>query len=113
MIRKIFAVSLFVSFVAMATSGMMMFVVERPSFTIQMHPVHKLFGLVMIASVLGHLCFNYRSLFTYLKTKSVSIFGGVLVCALVLLYGAAINHKVPSNIAEPMDNLAKQAESHE
>lgn len=113
MIRKIFAVSLLISFIAMATSGMMMFVIEKPSFTIQMHPVHKLFGLIMIASVIGHLSFNYRSLLTYLKTKSVAIFGGVLVCILVLLYGVAINNKVPENIAIPLDKLASEAESHE
>ena len=111
MIRKMVAVSLFVSFIAMATSGMMMFVIEKPSFTIQMHPVHKLFGLIMIASVIGHLSFNYRSLFTYLKTKTVAIFGGILVCLLVLLYGVAINNKVPDSIAKPMDVLAKKAES--
>ncbi len=51
MARKFFTVSLFISFIAMSTSGMMMFVIEKPSFTIQMHPVHKLFGLIMIISV--------------------------------------------------------------
>lgn len=111
MIRKIFAVSLFVSFIAMATSGMMMFVIEKPSFTIQMHPVHKLFGLIMIASVIGHLSFNYHSLFTYLKTKSVAIFGGMMVCMLVILYGVAIYNEVPNITAKPMDRLAEEAES--
>jgi len=113
MIRKIVAVSLFVSFIAMATSGMMMFVIEKPSFTIQMHPVHKLFGLIMILSVMGHLFFNYKALANYLKTRSVAVFGGVMVCLLVLLYGVAINNKVPGYIAMPMDKLAKQAESRD
>jgi len=36
MMRKIAAVTLAVSFVAMATSGLMMFVIERPSFTISL-----------------------------------------------------------------------------
>lgn len=113
MIRKIVAVSLFISFIAMATSGMMMFVIEKPSFTIQMHPVHKLFGLIMIASVIGHLCFNYKALINHLKTKSVAVFGGVMVCLLVLLYGVSLNNKVPDEIAKPMDKLAKEAESHD
>jgi len=112
MVRKFFTVALFISFIAMATSGMMMFFIEKPSFTIQMHPVHKLFGLVMIVSVIGHLSFNYRSLLAYLKTKSIAIFGSVLVFLLVVLYGVAINNKVPDNIAIPMDELAAQAESH-
>lgn len=113
MTRNFFAVALLVSFIAMSTSGMMMFFIEKPSFTIQMHPVHKLFELILIVSVIGHLSFNYRSLLTYLKTKSIAIFGSVLVFLLVVLYGVAINNKVPDNIAIPMDELAGQAESHE
>ena len=113
MFRKFIAVTLFVSFVAMATSGLMMFVIEKPSFTIQMHPVHKLFGLVMVLAVISHLTLNFRSLLYHLKTRSVSIFGGVLVVVLVLLYGVVINNKVPEKIAIPMDALAADAESKE
>lgn len=47
MFRKIVAITLAVSFVAMATSGLMMFSINKTSFTLQMHPVHKLFGLLM------------------------------------------------------------------
>jgi len=53
-LSKFVAVTLFVSFIAMATSGMMTFVIERPSFTIQMHPVHKLFGLLMVMAAATH-----------------------------------------------------------
>ncbi|MDD2735437.1 MAG: hypothetical protein PHF56_15985 [Desulfuromonadaceae bacterium] len=53
MFRKIVAMTMLVTFAAMATSGALMFVIERPSFTIQMHPVHKLFGLLMILTALG------------------------------------------------------------
>ena len=112
MFRKFVAVALFVSFIALSTSGMMMFVIEKPSFTIQMHPVHKLFGLIMILSVIGHLSFNIKTLGQYLKTKAVAVFGGFMVFLLVLLYGVALNNKVPSEIAIPMDKLAAQAESH-
>lgn len=113
MFRKIIAVALFVSFIAMSTSGLMMFFIEKPSFTIQMHPVHKLFGLIMIFSVIGHLSFNLKSIINYIRNKSVAIVGGVLVCALVLLYGVALKNEVPSEIAIPMDQLAAEAESHE
>jgi uncharacterized protein DUF4405 len=111
MFRKIVATTLFVSFIAMATSGMMMFFVEKPSFTIQMHPVHKLFGLLMVISIISHLFFNYRSLLKHLKMKTVSVFGGFLVVLLFVLYGIALNNQLPSEIAEPMDALASQAES--
>jgi len=113
MFRKITAATLMVSFVAMASSGMMMFVIEKPSFTIQMHPVHKLFGLLMIAAVISHLSFNYKGLLNYLKTKRVAIYGNVLVVLLVVLYGVAMNNQVPEHIAQPMDTLAAQAEGGE
>lgn len=113
MFRKMLAVALFVSFLAMSTSGLMMFVIEKPSFTIQMHPVHKLFGLIMILSVIGHLSFNFKSIVNYLKNKWVAVFGGALICLLVLLYGVVINNAVPTDIAIQMDKLAAEAESHE
>ena len=113
MFRKLITVALFVSFIAMATSGLMMFVIEKPSFTIQMHPVHKLFGLIMIFSVIAHLSFNYHSLLRYLKIRSVAIFGGVMAVMLVLLYGVALNNEIPDVIAIPMDKLAAEAESGE
>ena len=59
MFRKIVATTLFVSFLAMATSGLMMFFIEKPSFTIQMHPVHKLFGMLMVLAIIAHLSLNY------------------------------------------------------
>ena len=113
MFRKCIALSLFVSFVAMSTSGIMMFVIEKPSFTIQMHPVHKVFGIIMILSVIGHLSLNYRSLLAYLRVRSAAVFGGAMVVILILLYGAAINNEIPAAIADPMDALAAEAESHE
>ena len=111
MFRKFVAVALFVSFVAMATSGMMMFFIEKPSFTIQMHPVHKVFGLIMVTAVISHLTLNYRALVNHIETRSVSIFGGVLIAILVLLYGVSISNKVPKELAEPMDAIAAEIES--
>jgi len=111
MVRKIAAISLAISFLAMATSGLMMFFIEKPSFTIQMHPVHKLFGLVMVIAAITHISLNYRSLLNHIKTKSVAIYGGVLVVILVLLYGVAINNKVPESLAKQMDSAAAKAEA--
>ena len=111
MIRKLAAVSLFVSFLAMASSGMMMFVIEKPSFTIQMHPVHKLFGLLMIVSVIAHLTFNFRGLLNHIKTRAVAWVGGALVVVMVLLYGVVINNQLPADLAQQMDDAAAKAEA--
>ena len=113
MIRKIAAISLAISFLAMATSGLMMFVIEKPSFTIQMHPVHKLFGLLMIVAAVTHISFNFKALLNHIKTKSASIYGSVLVVVLVLLYGVAMNNEVPDALAEQMDSAAAKVEGKE
>jgi len=97
----------------MASSGLMMFVIEKPSFTIQMHPVHKLFGLLMVVAVIIHLNLNYKGIIHYLKTKRIAIYGSVLAVMLVSLYGVAMNNQVPEHIAQPMDELAVQAEIKE
>jgi uncharacterized membrane protein len=111
MFRKLISAALFVSFLAMSTSGLMMFFIEKPSFTIQMHPVHKLFGLIMVFAVIGHLFLNYKMLLNYLKTSSVSIFFGALIVLLVVLYGVAFNNEMPKELAEPLDAIADQFES--
>ena len=108
-IRKIAAVTLAVSFLAMSTSGMMMFVIEKPSFTIQMHPVHKLFGLLMIISAVAHIFYNYRSLLNHLRSKPIAVYGCVLVVCLVLLYGFAAYNRVPPEFSVKMDEAAEQA----
>jgi hypothetical protein len=111
MLRKIAAIGLFVSFLAMSTSGMMMFVIEKPSFTIQMQPVHKLFGVIMILSVVAHLSFNYKGLLNHMKNRAAAWVGGTLVVLMVALYGVAINNQVPEDLAQQMDAAAAQAES--
>lgn len=112
MLRKLAAISLAVSFFAMATSGLMMFFVEKPSFTIQMHPVHKLFGLLMVVAAITHISLNYRALFNHLKTKSIAIYGSVLVVLLVLLYGVVVNNELPEDLAKRMDSAAAEAEKN-
>lgn len=111
MLRKFAAITLAVSFLAMSTSGLMMFVIEKPSFTIQMHPVHKLFGLLMIVSAIAHISFNYRALLNHMKSRAAAIYGSVLVVLLVLLYGLAVNNRVPPELAEKMNAAAAEAES--
>jgi len=113
MLRKLTAITLLISFVAMANSGLMMFVIEKPSFTIQMHPVHKWPGLLMVVAMIIHLSLNHKRIIHYLKTKCVVVFGSVQAVMLVSLYGVAMNSRVPKNIAQPMDELAVQAESRE
>ena len=113
MLRKLTAITLAVSLVAMATSGLMMFFIEKPSFTIQMHPVHKLFGLLMVAAAIVHLGLNFQGLKNHLRNRRAAIFGIALVIALVVLYGVALNKQLPADLARQMDDAAARAEQRE
>jgi cytochrome b561 len=110
MFRKLVAIVLFVSFIAMSTSGLLMFVVDKTSFTLQMHPVHKLFGLLLVLAALCHITLNIRSLRIHLKARAVALSGGMLVAALVALYALALGNRVPVDTATKLDELAHQAE---
>lgn len=102
-----------ISFIAMSTSGAMMFLIEKPSFTIQMHPVHKLFGLLMVISAIAHITLNFKSIKAHLKFRSAIVALSALTVLLTMLYGVALNNVVPPELAKQMDEAASKAESHE
>ena len=110
MFRRLVAICLLVSLVAMGTSGMLMFFIEAPSFTIQMHPVHKLFGLLMVFSACCHLYLNRRALFNHARQRSGSIALVALTVALVGLYALALQMDRHTPVGKQMDELAKAFE---
>lgn len=110
MFRKFVAVTMFVSFVAMSTSGLLMFFINRTSFTLQMHPVHKVFGLLLVLAAIAHITLNFRSLKAHVKARTASIAGAVLVAALVGLYAVALSNTVPPDTAAALDALSHKAE---
>ncbi len=110
MYRKIVAITMLVSFVAMSTSGLMMMVVNQASFTLQMHPVHKLFGVLMIIAAINHIILNAKAIQNHIKTKTVSIIGAVLIALLVMLYGVSLNRVVPVDAANELNAMAHSVE---
>lgn len=102
-----------VSFIALSTSGVMMFVIEMPSFTLRMHPVHRMFGIVMTVAAMAHITLNFRSIKTHLRFTSAIVAVSFLTAFLVVLYGVAWNNIVPPDLATQMDEAAAKAESLE
>jgi hypothetical protein len=108
--RRLTAMGLFVSFVAMATSGGMMFVVEQPSFTIAMHPVHKLFGLLMVVCACSHIWLNRHAIGQHVRQRSAAIVLVILTMMLTLLYGVTMQTDRNTPVAQELDKLGKQFE---
>jgi hypothetical protein len=111
MIRKIIAISLFVSFLAMVSSGLLMMFIGKTSFTLQMHPVHKTFGLIMTISMLGHLILNGKQIYHYIKIKPVFIWLTLLLVILIFMYSIVINSTIPNELADQINQLSNQIES--
>ncbi|MFY7865717.1 DUF4405 domain-containing protein [Roseateles sp.] len=108
--RRLTAMGLLISFVAMATSGMMMFVVEKPSFTIAMHPVHKLFGLLMVVCACSHIWLNRRAIGQHIRQRSGAMVVVMLTVLLTVLYGVVINTDRNGDTARELDRLGQKFE---
>lgn len=108
--RKITAIALVISFVAMASSGLLMFIVDRPSFTLRMHPVHKFFGIVLIAAAISHLSLNGRALIAHIKDRVAAAVAVVLTLVLVATYSVVALSPVPPEQAQQLDEMARRIE---
>lgn len=112
-VRSVTAALLMVSLLAMSSSGLLMLVVDQPSFTLRMHPVHKLFGLLMVAAACVHLALNRRALQAHLARRSTAMVGVVAVLALAAAYAVVALNPVPEEDAALLDEAARRIEARE
>lgn len=112
LIRRLTAVTLLVAMVAMASSGLLMLVVDRPSFTMRLHPVHKTFGLLMVLAAASHLVLNARALGSHLRQRAGAWLAAGLTALLVAAYALAVLRTLPPEPAQRLDEAARQLEGH-
>jgi len=75
MFRRFVSVTLLVSIVALGSSGLLMIILDSFEFQLQMHPVHKVFGIIMCAAGCLHVYLNIKPIKTYLKSKTLLVAG--------------------------------------
>lgn len=95
MFRKIVSLVLLVSLVALSSSGILMIILGSFEFNLQMHPVHKIFGVLLTIAGALHLYFNFSAIKKYLGTKKLAVFTVFLTVMMVGLYGVGM--------AKPLD----------
>jgi len=88
----------------------LMIILNSFEFQFQMHPVHKIFGVLMVLSGSLHLYLNFGSVKKYLNIKKMALFTGVLSIIMVLLYGVGINKPLNIEKIKQMENIAKTLE---
>ncbi len=106
MFRKIVSTTLLVSFLALASSGIMMLIMGSYEFQLRMHPVHKLFGIAMVLSGCLHAMLNFKAIKKYLTAPKVLIFGIVLLVFMALLYVAGFNKPIDASVIKEIENSA-------
>lgn len=103
MFRKFISISLLVSIIALGTSGLMMIILKDLTFQLQMHPVHKIFGIFMCISAYFHIYFNINPIKNYLKVKKFAITFSILFVLLIFLFVAGMNKPIDKKIVSEIE----------
>ena len=108
-LRRISSIALAVAFVAMATSGLFMLAVDRFGSQLRMHPVHNVFGIIMVVAGLLHGAFNWKILAAHLRRRLLMLLGVVLASVMVLLFIEGITRPVDVEVTRKIDDILSEA----
>lgn len=108
-LRRISSITLAVAFVAMATSGVFMLAVDRYGSQLRMHPVHNVFGIIMVVAGLLHAVFNWKTLAAHLRLRWSMILSVVLAGVMVLLLIDGITRRVDVEVTRKIDDILSEA----
>lgn len=111
MFRQAVSITLLVSLMALASSGILMIVLNSLEFQLQMHPVHKIFGILMTVSGSFHIYFNFKPIKKYLSVRKVLAFGIGMVLIMTLLYIVGLNKPLDKVKIQEIEILMSQLES--
>ncbi|MGL1932861.1 MAG: DUF4405 domain-containing protein [Desulfotalea sp.] len=111
MLRQIVSITLVVSFIALGISGLLMIVLNSFSFQLQMHPVHKIFGIIMALTGCVHVYLNFKPINRYLKNQKELVFGAIISALLILLLVTGLNKSIDPELVEQIQQLMSQMES--
>ncbi|SDW84657.1 protein of unknown function [Lutibacter oricola] len=113
MFRKIVSITLLVSLMALASSGMLMIFLNSLEFQLQMHPVHKIFGILLSISGCFHIYFNFKPIKKYLSVRKVLVFGVGMVLIMSFLYVVGINKPLDKEKIQEIELLMTQLETRD
>ncbi len=113
MFRKIISVSMAAAFAAMASSGLLMLLNESLAYQFRVHPVHKVFAVVMVAAGLCHLFLNRAALKTYLRERGPLLAGAALILVMAAGYIAGFTRPFDEEKGRVLDEIAEQLEKGE
>jgi len=111
MFRKMISLTLLVSLVALSTSGISMIVLGSLEFQLQMHPVHKIFGVLLTLSGAFHVYYNFAAIKKYLGKKKMMLFALVMTFIMVTLYAVGMSKPIDSKKIEQIEKIMQTMET--
>ncbi len=111
MFRKMISLTLLVSLVALSTSGISMIVLGSLEFQLQMHPVHKIFGILLTLSGAFHVYYNFGPIKKYLGNKKMMLFALVMTFVMVALYAIGMSKPIDPAKIEQIEKIMQTMES--
>lgn len=108
MLRQCVSITLVLSLIALGSSGLLMIFLNSFSFQLQMHPVHKVFGIIMVLAGCVHVYLNFKPTKNYLKNTKVLVFGGILSVFLIFLVVVGLNKPMDPELVEQVQRLMSQ-----
>ena len=112
MFRKFVSIALVVSLMALASSGLLMIFLNDFAFQLKMHPVHKIFGIIMSVAGLFHVYFNFGQIKKYLGIKKLAVGFGVLCLMLAGLYTVGLNKPIDQQALSEIEAIMPRLEKH-
>lgn len=111
MLRQFTSITLVLSFFALGVSGLMMLVLNSFAFQLQMHPVHKVFGIIMVLAGSLHVYLNLTPIKIYLKNKKTVVLGVAMSGLLMFLFVVGVNKPMDQPTVEKVEQLMSQMET--
>ncbi|MBT8349257.1 MAG: hypothetical protein HKP62_07430 [Sulfurovum sp.] len=111
MFRQFISLTLLVSLMALSSSGILMIVLGSFEFQLQMHPVHKIFGVLLTLSGAFHVYYNFAAIKKYLSKKKMLLFALVMTFLMITLYAVGMGKPLDPEKIEQIEKIMKTMES--
>lgn len=112
MLRQCVSIALVFSLIALSTSGVLMIILNSFTFQMQMHPVHKIFGIIMVIAGCLHVYLNFKPIKNYLGNMKILAFSTVLSVALISLFIVGLNKPMDLEKVEQIQQIMSEMGSH-
>ena len=111
MFRQFISITLLVSLVALSSSGILMIVLGSFEFQLQMHPVHKIFGILLTLSGAFHLYYNFGAIKKYLSKRKMMLFAMVMTFLMISLYAVGMAKPIDKQKIQQIEQILSSMEN--